>query len=510
MPDFVLTRTIRIAFICLPVVVLAFIVLNALVIDGTYTIVWQPGKTNSLLPSVGPSDSLHSPERDLRSRQTYARLVGNEIVFEVALPRSFERLTAEIEYRNPEQRFLKLGVRQSPIVGGVAFQTVENTLLASANWHQLVDPDKNLVVLERKGAVTGETVTGTAANGQTFASVDDFLADLPLARGIRQSDADVTPFVRVPSYRPQPGGIRIDRSLRGAHRFITYLRDEPLSVSATFQDINRAFGADRFDLKVYRGLSELVQAVSVDDDGEDRLTNQSSALRTATVRTEQLPEGLYTIEISGNDDLVTRSLETSADWLVIPARLQVVDNEQFRGVLTDLRVSPTTLFTSGPNVTVKTPHPEGLQTIRVNNQPFTIDVVGAPLTFTTGDQLSEIVTPINDLILETPGGFVFDRRHYFSESLAVTRLPERGDFQGDFVVSPDLAVPIERAGWKTARADFDLSQAYFDGHRHLFVHLQAPGLEATQNELKLKEIRFTLHRTKLTWAEIRRLLGKIL
>ena len=449
----------------------------------------------SPVPFLGaamPAERLAKPETDAYGRST-VRLLSEPVYLDLTPPGDFDKVDLAVTYENSGQPEFRLGALTSALDQAFDLRPAENRFLDTLNWPRL--ESGRLVLYQRE---------------RRYASLDEFFRQPPPREKVATlGTATAIPF-RLAGYVAGQDRRRLDINLRGAHRLLTYVRDETLDFAFTVQDMNRLAGADPVIVSVWREEGErpdravaeqpLARAV-LDDDGNSLDDQKSSGLRTVAVTALGLPEGAYVVEFTAPDDVFVREIATPQLRVAFAGKVYLGDV---------IGYSPTaravTLHAAGREVVFRTGHPEGAQTVRVGGAALTIVEPGVRYAAALADdgRPVAVVVPRGDMVVETDGVLALSPESYFNP------LPWRPDWRAtvqdlerrriDFILA-DYVAPTDDGRARTARVTFDAGRlARTERGAWRFV-LAAPGLDLTGARLAVRSVSFTLRRDAAGWAE---------
>ncbi|MDP3964093.1 MAG: hypothetical protein Q8Q20_00325 [bacterium] len=498
---------IKISLVALLAALFLWIAERNIAFDGSITLRWTPNASASI-SDLDPSARVGSREKDLDYGFVYRRIHTDPVYFDVAMPRSFTSATLTLEYANEGQPQVELGIQRSANEWDFLMKPIEHRYLDVPEWWKLHDESTGYTVVEVPPVPEADETLPERVPTPTFTSVDEFLNAIGPEDRIAQYFTDVKKYIQDPDYVSAGESVSTDTALRGRHVFYTYIKDETLEITASFQDINRAFGPDRFHLNVYRGDSELVASSTVEDDGVIGASGQGSAARAASISQNDLPEGIYRIEFDISDDLIIRDIQSSAHSFVASGSVFPVTNANYSPAIGDLSPAANVIWTSSSALTFLTPHEEGFQEISVDGQPIRINELSQNYFWEAGvgqeNQLHRVELPLSDVQISGNGFFAFSEASFFEPApniLPLRHNTDDNDFQ--FIVARDYTSPeILPDRWKKATQMFDLTQAYTEDNRLRFL-ISAPGISERPGTIKLRKITVELNRQPFSLSSVK-------
>jgi hypothetical protein len=435
---------------------------------------------------VDPSPFISEPKPSERLELTKGapyRVTGNPVYFDLQPPSDFETVTVQARYLNQGQSVVEIGALVNRLDGQFDLQGVENRLIDSLAWPRLTSG--KMTLLQR----TSE-----------YRALDDFIAQPPDPSRV----AVYRTSLNWP-YRPTAASANAvsktrQVSLRGHHRLLTYSDGAPLAINFSVQDMNRQSGADPVTLSVYRqGVSDAVARTVLADDGNTSDDQLSSGLRQIAVSLTDPEPGLYRLEFTAPADVFIRSLTTRQNKLVFLDRLYLADHVGYSD-----QTPPVTVYLGGRTVMARTAHEEGLQKLAVDDWALEVSEIHQPHFSWLGQGRGPfaLTSPRRDILLETDGVFALHPDDFFSPLptqldwyLGTDDLDSAGI---DFIVT-EYEQPLIDDRTTVAQATFAVDQlATTEDGAYRFA-FSAPGIEATQEDLRLESVAFILQREPVGW-----------
>ena len=128
------------------------------------------------------------------------------------------------------------------------------------------------------------------------------------------------------------------------------------------------------NIKVYNSKNELVKEVSAPDDGEINATGRILPERRHQLLIKNLPFGTYRLVIHiPDDDIFIKKIETHQHLVMFKKNIYLTDNIEYKGIVNEDNIAPTTLYTNSNYVKARTSHDNGLQVLRVGNKNLKIE-----------------------------------------------------------------------------------------------------------------------------------------
>jgi len=179
-------------------------------------------------------------------------------------------------------------------------------------------------------------------------------------------------------------------------------------------------------------------------------------------------------------------------------RLYLADSKEYADGFVDLNYNPSAIYSTIPRLGFETTHPQGLQSIKINDQ--TLDILETHKNyFITAEVVPNyIYIPENDLKMFGRGLLAFSQEQFFNPEIFHLR-----DFSGDLDINyliTSYHTPKEVNSWKINEVEFDLNEAFIFNRKLRFA-LSIPELNDTNETIPLKQISVTLEKAPLTFNE---------
>ncbi|NTW22044.1 hypothetical protein HGA34_00690 [Candidatus Falkowbacteria bacterium] len=393
-------------------------------------------------------------------------IVGDPAYFAVRTPRAFARAKVTVKYKAPDDiKVIEAGVLTDKRVWRYQTKPLENRNLdeLSDSWSSIRQGQTLLLQKEKK-----------------FANLDDFFRNLPEPRRVAVYNFGLAAPFKLFDYQPGTSTNQFAYPIRGSYQFHTYIKDEKLSFHLAIRDLNLNRDSDPVELKLWQG-SRLLQSVKLQDDGVAGDTGKAAQPRELKLEASRLPEAAYRLELAGNDDIVTDSIETPQSKLAFINKVWFAEGAK----------KPIVLDTDSQEVNVQTLNPSKLSTVTVGQNKLAVTETYRQYSVTTKDRLTRVVLPQDDMIVSGDGVFSLVGSFVDPGFLKVGPNFFPGQRGVEFVVADYTPPKTDKDGWRTAEAEFELGQsAYREFYKYSFM-ISIPGLKAEeepQRKLVLKEI----------------------
>ena len=484
----------RSILIVIGVGIVGTVVFNYFGVDGEFVAEHDFTDQPSAISELTPRGRSLDREVNAENGGTYQRIVAEPVYFSVDLPSPYPKATVEIEYQNPSQSMVELGLLQNnpadiqaggqPIYN---WATIENKFVENSNWERI--EEDGLVLLQKE---------------PSYSSISEFIDNPPNALTVGTWRAGLRLPFTFDDYQEQPSSATVYYPLRGAHQLFTYVKDTPLEVDLTFHDANFSQGTDPVTVQVTR-LGEVVAEYAIEDDGQELAVGESSGEQAFSFQVFDLEEGVYGVDLLTSDDIIFTSITTAQDKLVVKSSIHLAGSSEYHNAIPDLATEASTLYTESDTISATAKHSAGVSTVLFNQEPLLLRTVDRVYAWQAprSRQLTEVFVPANDVQL------VGD--HYFSTSLDSWFDPEFGfrelspvtdREQLDVIISREYMGPERQRSWYLTQAEFDLTPVASEEPNQFSFALSAPGLEEAPRDIKVRSITVTATKDPITFGNI--------
>lgn len=354
-----------------------------------------------------------------------------------------------------------------------------------------------------------------------FENIDDFLknaSQVAARQKIATFDFDLLPYLKIEDYNPWHGQGRnstlpikgvFDKTLRGKHQILTYIKNEPLDFTFYFQDLNRKKGPDHFHIFLKQGNKVLARYISRDD-GNTSKNYKKSQEKKLEVKKENLPEGLYQLVLDINSDLIINKIETKQKLFAFENSLQLFDSDQNLEFYTNAtNINFSALHKEGLNQKIKielqktTSHSDIEKNIRdeTNQQPQTIKIKKLQPYQTNLFGINKINIQKNDIQINFDGVAAMNleslEKLNFKNIKSLTNSGILNNPEAvDYILTTAYQPPKQISElWKRQEAEFDLTKLGLTSLKpKLSLLLQIPGFDRNRGDIKLRKIKIILEK----------------
>jgi len=463
---------IKVIVVIAPFYLLYLALIKDIVPSGEITYSLDVEKQSSVITPLFPANRLDFASKYQSSG--WQKIIKEPVYFEVRLPRKFDTAEVEVEYSNPGKTFIQTGLRtKGDLEWNYDFLPLDNPALNNLSWSYLENDKISLWQKNKK-----------------YQNIDQLYSVLPTINNLGVYAYNLERKYLIPGYKPTNKKQTIVRSLRGNHSFYTYIKDEPLDFIFRYNDINRMDGADPWKIVVFDDNGKEIYKMLVADDGKVGRFDGASKILSANLFLNNLPEGVYRVELQAEDEIFFRSIETMQQYVTFINRLYLVDSKEYLDGLTDLKIEPTSVYTTMGRLGFYTAHAAGLQRIGVGtSQSVNVNKTHTDF-YITPKQLPVIVfVPQNDVKIFGRGLMALSKETYFNPEVYNLR---------DFAETPDIdfllssyKLPKEENGWLKNKTTFTLNNAEIVNRKLRFV-ISVPEFNEIERPVFIKKINVTL------------------
>lgn len=463
---FIHAPKIRLVFWAILLILIIWLVVMDIVPSGQITYAYNFSKYSDFITKLHPNDRL------LPIAQGEQKVIGDPVYFSLRTPRKFDRAKLTLRYKNEADNLpiISVGVLVDKMLWRYLMQPIENKFIdqLAKSWNVISNHGVLLLQKEPK-----------------YNSIDEFLSNLPDRNRIALYNYDLKNYYYVPSYQPS-GGHTLSVPLRGEYQLYTYIQNEELNFNFEFVDLNRNKDADPIYVMLYDQHDKLLLRKELPDDGVAVITKQATAMRSLQISAPDMSPGVYKLEVKVNDDIITQSLSTNQSKLAFKNKIWLAEG-----------ANNTRLYTDSAMVSAQTINPGSLQTIKVGTDNLIISETYERFSLIDHEPIKEVTIPKGDVMITGSGVFSF----------ALTDLinPAFKQVDHNFVVGDTQYIlakyelPLEQDGWQERTVELDLSNAYREDNKNLFL-ISIPGLknnDVVADYITLSEIKAEVFGTSL-------------
>jgi len=446
---------------------------------GKLTVVYDFKDDSEYISHLEPWQRLLPPEE---LNGDWVQSIKDDLVyFDVKSPRWFQKANVEITFQNQDQPIIEIGARVKGNEKGYFDKSLQNKLIDNLTWSKITEGEVSLYQKEEK-----------------YDSINDFLINFPDNEIIGEYFYRLPEKKIIPGYEKNNQKTVISSSLRGQFTIYTYLKDENLDFTFTKIDLNRYQGPDTVKVEVYEQKSgKNIHTLDIPDDGVEGITGLLSQEQNLSFSLENLEEGVYRIELKGNQDFLISQISMAEHLIIFSRNIFLADNEEyFKDVIPGSK--PTIIFTDASKIIMKTSHPSSLQKITAGNQKLNIQEINKNYAVHLSG-LSKLSVPKNDLLLESDGFFSFSEEQYFNPNPSnIVAIRNDTDMESlDYVICRYDPSQSQKE-WYRKENVFELVNLYQNKEGKYRFRLVAPGLGESGETISLSEIKVTFEKPPIT------------
>lgn len=463
-----LTRLIQLLLIAIPFIVIGWLLNLWFVPGGVFLVEHEVGQSSPFIDELKP---------EIRVSEVFENEVGEAIQAIQADPAFFflhphredffDQVVFDVWFQNTDLPIVELGglARVNPET--FMLYPLHNRLIDESDWYR-IDED-GLVLLQRE---------------ETYRSLADFFAQPPSRDEVAVYRTSLDVPYRLNDYQPTSATQTIDVSLRGHHEFKTYIKDETLSFTFSYMDMNRDEGEDVVQATVFNENGQPVAEARAADDGntsDDTMVDQG--LKALVLNAYGLPEGVYKIVMNTTRDVFFRKILTSQQKIVFLNTLFIGDEIGYREPS-----EGATVYTQAKRLRFQTRHAQGVQTLIAGDQTLEIAQPYEWYTLTfQGEGLESVTLPTGDVEIVTEGKFAFSPSQYFNPDLVALNAYTTIDQLGVDYVLARYQSPRQEGDWLVATVPFVAWDLYKEDQTWKFS-FSTPLIEELDAELFIHRI----------------------
>lgn len=471
-------RLVQLILILIPVGIFIWLLVIDIAPGGEFVVVHAEGEDSPFIDRILPDDRVLPLQRKGEG-ESFTTVVDEPTYFSVHFPNTnFNRVVLEVLFDNSTQPILEVGGLVDIFSQAYDLKPLHNLIIENLDWEYVSD-----------GVVTLYQRT------KSYDSVADFNEDPPARSQIATYHYDFDVPYRLPHYEPLKGERAIDVSLRGFHKFVTYVKNEPVKIDLEFMDMNRQVGADDVRVSVRNESGEVIYEQKLEDDGNG-VDNQISTTRSISVRADGWPEGVYTVDLSGTSDIFWRNITTSLRYVTFVNTIYLGDDV---GHLPEPR--GTVFYTNAKNFVFQTLHAESTQNIGIGQNEVQVPLSHEKVRASIVDAgVVQGNSPRGDIKIVGDGKFAFSRDAFFDpDPVRLSTLTDLDALGIDYVIT-SYKSPKRKGNWYEQTAEFDVNEIR-DGNNDAKFIFSAPLIGEGQNTVDIHAINLRFEKDPMTFKE---------
>jgi hypothetical protein len=282
-------------------------------------------------------------------------------------------------------------------------------------------------------------------------------------------------------------------AFRGPHQFYFYLTEGGLELSGSLMDLNENKDRDDLEILVFSGNRQVAALKIIDNRLEAELSSEPSPKQSFKITREDLPAGLYKLDIRASDDLVIDNFRVNSSYLSAINKIWPISE------------GPVSLITDYSYLQVKSLSPFSLQKINFSNSALTLEQIYYQYEIIS-DQAGwqEINLAQGGLILENSGVFASSPNSLLNPSYPRLDRFALSNEQIEFVLADYRQVETLGDSWYRTKIDFDSAGLYREDNSYNLI-LSVPGLRLDNGAgglVEIKEINIKFSGSSL-WDKIK-------
>lgn len=467
-------KILQLLIILTPVLLFSWLVLIDISPTGEFFV---RHKVDQLSPFV---DALQPVERvsDLQytvQNEAYVALTDEPVYLSLHFPRTkFEKVKIAIEFQTKVLPIFEFGPLVDIFSNGFDLRPAQNLIIDNSTWRRV--EANGLTLLERNN---------------DYNTISDFFEKLPPVSKIATYAYALNAPFEIENYQPLAEKKITEVSLRGYHKYFTYLEDEAFYLEIELMDMNRTTGVDDVVVTVRNREGRVVLEKKLEDDN-NTTENQISSTSTIALESSSLDPGVYSVELRATTDIFWRKFTSAQRYMTFTNRIYIADDV---GYLTERRA--TSFVTSAKQFTFETFHADATQEITLGSKVVAIPKSHEKVQATVKDQgLINASSPGGDVRINGDGKFAFSENAFFDpEPISLQATTDLDARDIDYILT-GYKTPQTRGVWQVAESEF-LLDSIVDADNNARLIFSAPEISALGEEVWIHAINLTFEKTPL-------------
>lgn len=480
-------RLIQFVIMLIPVMLFVWLLVIDIAPGGELVVRHVVDENSPYINSILPEDRTLGIQFGANG-EAYTTIINDPVYFSVELPNTqFDEAEVELEFANDGQPIIELGGLVDIYSEGYDLKPLQNLIIENSEWNKI--EDEGIVLLQRVS---------------NFLSIDNFLLNLPDRSKIATYQFDLKDAYRISNYSALGYQQTFNVSLRGYHKYQTYIKDEDFNLELIYMDMNRTTGSDGGVIRVWNESDQVMFEMEFKDD-RNETDNQISNTSTIVIDKSGWPEGVYSVELSGTSDIFWRQIKTSQRYLTFVNKLYIGDDI---GYLADSK--STSFYTNSKNLSLETYHADATQRVTLGADEIKIPYSHEKVTHTVED--AGVVygyTPTGDVKITGDGKFSLSVNSFFDpDPVKLNAFTDLDALGVNYIIAKYPGV-TEREKWQTASVTFNISELYkFDNSVKFIISL--PAITTMQETVNIHAINVTFIKERLTvWEFVKEILARV-
>ncbi len=446
---------------------------------GIKTVHLEIGDSSPYIYSILPDDRVSDIQSNAEGEK-YISILSEPTYFNVKLPNTeFDQVEVEIEFDSAQQSLIELGALTDIYSENYDLKPIVNKVIDDLEWSRIQEGATTLLQREHK-----------------YSSVSDFVNDLPGRDSIGVYQYDLSePYIDA-NYTPLINSQTIDVSLRGYHKYLTYIKDEPFYLDIYYMDMNRTTGADDAVVRVRDTNDKIVFEYFINDDG-DIIEDQVSSKGTAIINESGWSEGVYSVELSGTSDIFWRSITTAQKYMTFVGKIYIADDVGYLSTPQD-----ASFYTDAKHISFETTHSDSIQNITIGKEIVDIASSHEKYEFIINDPgVVYGYSPCGDIKISGDGKFAFSKDMFFNpDPVQLNAYSNIDSLAIDYIIT-NYQSPQSIGNWAKASALFGVDKvADLDGFMKFII--STPGVDVFEGDVNIHSITVKFIKGKMSVLDI--------
>ena len=439
---------------------------NFFLFSGKITFIQDFSGSKSNISNLKPPNNISNKEN-----KNYQVLTGDNANFVVTPPSKPNNIDLNIQIENPSPVInIYLPYKDGHFENHMVYNWIIETLQNNNEWQQEKNEDLGFTLWQKK-----DIPMLISEYSETFPFKDTYF-------GVNNYQ-----FIRFPNYEPFTEYNNYNLPLRGSHILYTYIGEgEELAWRFNYKDVGKNPGLDPFSIRISSGNSFIgIEEFELFDlEGSVELINND------------LPAGIYQLEIPMDNDLRLTSFDTRQKYFGITDKIDMDDHK-----------TNSELYIIGDEMKFQTVHTQGKQTIYFNDQSVQIEKTRDVKEYNIfPTKLNELIIEKNDITIETDGVAVLNKEnrifaellfHLFQDKI---RLPDMDNIE--YMISTNqYDKPITENENLLLQTNFDLHDIKLTKKDKIKFTIIAPHLRPIDDYLKFEEIKTIIYRPVIPYIK---------
>jgi len=468
-------KLVKLLIISVPTILMFALLWINIDFDGVKIVEYKVGENSPFIEAPLPSDRLS--EINKSEHGDFKTIQQDPIYISAHVPRgNYESVTAEVFFENQNQPIIEFGPMADIFSQSFDLRPVDNLRIDNSDWARF--EQDGLVLLQRNNE---------------FESISDFFDNLPNRLSIATYNYDFeSAFKMDKSFATKVNSRTIPISLRGYHRYVTYLKNgQKFSLNVDITDLNNVVGEDIAEIRLRNEDGQIVVTENSADDAntsDDRINTK----RSIHIETNDITEGVYIVELVGTSDIVWGNLTTDHKYMSFLNQIYVVDVPE----------SGQKFYTDGKDIVVETFSADDADSILIGDEKIAIPLIQNKVS----SHISESGILSGNILegsikMNIDGVFSFEKNAVFNPnpvSLSVlTDLDQRGV---DFVLANYNSPKVE-ANLSISKSDFSL-EGIVDQNRDIRFVFSTPKISENESKVDIYKIRLIYRKAPIDFDRI--------